>query len=197
MTKEKFVEKQPQTEEEKRLWEKVVEYENDYFEDFTLKPTSILHNLLVYEIQDETGNFVETSEDPPYMELSWNYDFKIEDLDDCTGLCNKESRIITIDPKYTDDPAVLLHEMIHAYISLFQGDQTVVFLECLLLRLYNELKTKIPDLEKRIIEHTHTIRQEDFINHGSHGLLFYLKSLDLDMRLGLPLGTVCGYGRDY
>ena len=31
---------------------------------------------------------------------------------------------------------------------------------------------------------------------GSHDVLFFLKSLDLDLKLGFKLGTVCGYGRD-
>lgn len=63
--------------------------------------------------------------------------------------------------------------------------------------LYNELKTKVPDLDKRIVDYTHALRQQRItIEGGSHDLLFFLKSLDLDFRCGYKLGTVCGYGRD-
>lgn len=30
---------------------------------------------------------------------------------------------------------------------------------------------------------------------GNHDILFFLKSLDVDLRCGYTLGTVCGYGR--
>jgi hypothetical protein len=199
MTREEFIERQPQTEEEKRLWEKIAEYEDAYFEDFTLQPDSILHDFICIETEDDSGNLVEYANDLPdkglfYLEAP--YAIKIENLDNHDGICNLETRTITIDPEHVDDQKVILHEMIHAYISQFKGDRIAVFLECLLLRLYNELKIKIPDLEGRIINHAHTIKQEDFNGHGSHGLLFFLKSLDLDLRLNLPLGSICSYGRD-
>ena len=48
-----------------------------------------------------------------------------------------------------------------------------------------------------IKSHSEFIHQSDMaVNSGEHGLLFLLKSLDLDIRFGFPLGTVCGYGRD-
>ena len=199
MTKEKFVEKQPQTEEEKRLWEKVAEYEEAYFKDFTLQSDSILHDFISFETEDDSGDLIEYAYDLPNTELFYfesPYTIKIANLDNYDGMCNMETRTITIDSEHVDDQKVILHEMIHAYIGQFKGDQFAVFSECLLLRLYNELKIKIPDLEGRIISHAHTIKQEDFNGHGSHGLLFFLKSLDLDLRLNLPLGSVCSYGRD-
>jgi len=199
MTAEEFFNRQPQTQEEEKLQEKMLEYEEAYFEDFTLKPDSILHDFIAVEIEDGSGNWIECFETLPNTELfccEAPYDIKIAVLDGYDGVCNTESRTITIGPGYIDDQKVILHEMIHAYISQFKGDQFAVFLECLLLRLYNKLKTKIPDLEGRIINHAHARTQEDFFGSGSHGLLFFLKSLDLDLRLNLPLGSVCSYGRD-
>jgi len=188
------------TADDQRLSTAIFEYEDQYFEDFTLKPDSILHDLLVYEVQDKKGNTFEDFDDlPAVMELGENYTFKIKKLKNCIGVCNTRLMKITIDPEYAENSAVILHEMIHAYIDLFKKSKYAIIetlFECLLLRLYNDLKTKIPDLEKRIIEHTHTIGQEDFKGKGSHGLLFFLKSLDLDLRLGLPLGRIYGYGRE-
>jgi len=86
--------------------------------------------------------------------------------------------------------------MIHAYIDLFREGGLYGVMECLLLKLYGDLKTKIPDLYTRIMDHAHARTQDEFIGSGSHGVLFFLKSLDIDLRLDAPLGTVCGYGRD-
>jgi len=187
------------TAEDQRLATAIFEYEGSYFEDFTLKPNSILHDLLVYEVTSNGKTFEASDYLPTDMELGENYIFKIKKLKGFAGVCNNRLKTLTIDPGYADDPAVILHEMIHAYIDLFQNSKYAIIatlFECLLLRLYNDLKIKIPDLENRIIEHAHTIKQEDFNSCGSHGLLFFLKSLDLDLRLGFPLGTVCGYGRE-
>jgi len=138
---------------------KIEEYEQLYFEDFTLQPNSILHDLLVYEVTREGKTFETSGDLPTDMELGENYTFKIKKLKGCAGVCNNRLKTITIDPEYADDPAVLLHEMIHAYIDLFQNSKYAIIatmFECLLLRLYNDLKIKIPDLENRIIEHAHT-----------------------------------------
>jgi len=200
MTSEEYFKRQPQTEEEKKLWEKISEYEDIYFDDFTLKPDSILRDFIYVKIKDDSGNWMECACDLPDTSLFFfdtPYAVKIENLDSADGICNTETRTITIAPEYVDDQKVILHEMIHAYITNFKGDQFAVLLECLLLRLYTELKAKISDLDNRIINHTHTIKQEDFYGHGSHGLLFFLKSLELDLRLGLPLGSICSYGRDF
>jgi hypothetical protein len=183
---------------ETELEYKIEEYESLYFEDFTLQPNSILHDLLVYEVTSNGKTFKTSDDLPTDLELWENYTFKIKKLKGFAGVCNNRLKTLTIDPGYADNPAVILHEMVHAYINLFKQSKYKIIetlFECLLLRIYNDLKTKIPDLENRIIGHTHTIKQEDFNGMGSHGLLFYLKSLDLDLRLGFPLGTVCGYGR--
>jgi hypothetical protein len=185
------------TEEEKCLGAKCGEYEQTYFEDFLLEPNSILHDFVCYQVEVEPGKCFETSYDFPDIELWQNgYIFKIDNLDDLAGQCDGKHRIITIDPEYANNPATILHEMIHAYINLFNETFFFRMEEYLLLSLYNDLKMKIPDLDKIIIDHSHMIRQEDFDNHGWHGILFFLKSLDLDLRLDLPLGTVCGYGRN-
>jgi len=198
MPGENFIKRQPQTEEEKKLWEKAWEYEETYFEDFTLKPDSILHDYLCFQVQDDSGNYFETNYDLPDMNIySNNYIIQVADLDGgFNGECNTESRIITITPKHIDRPEVLLHEMIHAYLDLFDKNRIAGIKEYLLLHLYSDLKTKISDLDKRILSHAHMISQEVFDSLNTHGILFFLKSLELDIRLNLPLGSVCSYGRD-
>jgi hypothetical protein len=188
------------TQEEQDLASKVEEYEELYFGDMTLKPDSILHDFICYKAQDDNGEWFETNEE---FDISiFPYQFTISRMDDCSGRCNPMERIMYIHPEYITDKSVILHEMIHAYEGiLLQNNEYSVWRQIcrdiLTFCLYNSLKTKINDLDARILGHSHIVRQERITNDGgSHGILFYLKSLDLDLRLGLKLGTVCGYGRD-
>ena len=181
-------------------WEKIEEYERAYFEDMTLQPGSILDDFMWRKAEYDSGN---REEDwiAPDMGLGHNgYTVKIDDLSASgdIAVCEDESHVIVIDSKYTDDKIVILHEMIHAYVGLFREGKPHMSLigiaELLLVRLYANLQKKIPDLDKRIIDHQNMIDVEIFAQHGPHDLLFFLKSLDLDLRLGFPLGTVCGHG---
>jgi hypothetical protein len=44
-----------------------------------------------------------------------------------------------------------------------------------------------------VIDHATTVAAAFNPNYWYHGTLFFLKSLDLDIRLNLDLGTVYGY----
>ena len=63
--------------------------------------------------------------------------------------------------------------------------------------LYQDLKSKIGNLDDVISRHLPLLNIRD-INWegGKHDLLFFVKSLDLDLRLGKELGTVFGYGQN-
>ena len=59
-----------------------------------------------------------------------------------------------------------------------------------------DLKTKIPKLDDIISSHAHLLTGSTiYYRGGLHDILFLLKSFDLDIRMGYPLGTVFGYGR--
>jgi hypothetical protein len=78
--------------------------------------------------------------------------------------------------------------------------------DALLISFYNDLKGKLStcnpgypnaDLDSLILDHAHFHNGKTItMIGGEHDVLFYLKSLDLDLRLGYQLGTVCGYGWD-
>lgn len=90
---------------------------------------------------------------------------------------------------------VFLHTLyqILYYASEEQGNVTK---EYFLLRLYNKLKPLIPEIDSLMTSHCDRLDYTStFKKGGNHGLLFYLKSLDLDLRCKYPLGTVCGYHR--
>ena len=55
---------------------------------------------------------------------------------------------------------------------------------------------KIPELDNIITGHAHLLNESVLYKQGGlHDILFLLKSFDLDIRMGYPLGTVFGYGR--
>lgn len=65
------------------------------------------------------------------------------------------------------------------------------------MHLYNKLNPEIPDLDDKIAGRANILSGMDiYIQGGKHDILFFLKSLDLDLRCGYKLGTVCGYDRD-
>lgn len=181
------------TPDELELHSKILEYEEEYFEDMCFQENSIIHDYLAYT--DEEG--LEFFDECFYDIQSSKYRFYVKTLDDDTmGETNLPEHTITIAPLYMDDKPVILHEMIHAYANTL-NEANPTHKDILLLALYNKLKTKISDIDNHILSHAHNLLQFDVtLTGGYHDVLFFLKSLDLDLRCGYKLGTVCGYGRD-
>lgn len=177
------------TSEEYKLHGDILEYEDAYFEDMTLQPFSPLHSIA--ELMENMYDVFDISLQGQY------YTFHIAILDDYTmGETCYTERKITIAPEYKNSKPVILHEMIHAYEHILH-DEHFTLNELMLLHLYNKLKPLISDLDTLIKKHAELYGQHCVsCTGGSHGILFYLKSLDLDMRCNYKLGTVCGYGRD-
>jgi hypothetical protein len=190
------------TEEEIELSADVEEYTGLYFGDMTFSPDSILHDFLYFRIHGDYGERGETISFPDDLDLSLScYRFKIAELEGYDGKCNAVQRIITITPKRRKDVSVIVHEMIHAFEEVLLREKYLTYRltlrDLLTFALYKKLKPQISDLDERILNHAHLLRQEDIIREGgSHGILFFLKSLDLDLQLDMKLGTVCSYGRD-
>ena len=171
-----------------------------YFRDMSLisdmSNPSTIHPFLVFELDDEP--MLATLEFGDELDIC-KFNFVIGDPGDgFTGECNTKNMTITIAPDFAEDNNVLLHEMIHAFEYLMEKLTGYSQLhDVVLLCLYNDLKLKIPDLDDLITKHAHLLYGVDITEHGGrHDVLFLLKSYDLDLRLNLPLGTVCGYGRD-
>lgn len=86
----------------------------------------------------------------------------------------------------------VIHEVLHAYEGYFEYRPRLH--DFWTIRLYSRLLLKISNLDKICIS---------FVNVGvgfgtemgnTHSILFLLKSLDIDLRLDIPLGTTFGYG---
>lgn len=178
--------------EEFKLYSTILDYGESYFEDMTFQENSLCWNIYSFIVE----NFEEL-----YLDLSsskWMYRFLIvEDTPEFLGQCNSLERTISITQSHINDKKTILHEMIHAYENILDSVGYSVLRENLLIALYRKLLPKISDLEQRIADHSELYSQTNVMNSGGkHDLLFFLKSLDLDIRCGYDLGTVCGYGRD-
>lgn len=177
---------QNRTPEECGLQLHALEYEEEYFEDMLLEKNSILY--------DVSETLLEYTDDV-FMGIGNVVRFYIINSNDFYGCfyCNEYK--IEIDRDHVTKK-VILHELIHYYE--YQLEMHFPFIrELLILELYNKLLPLIADLRERIFKHCEMYSHLDtFYGNGAHGVLFFLKSLDLDIRCGYPLGTVCGYGRD-
>ena len=168
------------------------EYEEENFEDMTLKEGSLLNDVI---------EIVENYTDGIYLGIDGR--LRIYVVDECenghcySGRYNLEDHKIEIVKEYINSKDVILHELIHFYEHQLEEEENPLIRELLIVELYNKLSPQIPDLRKRLFDHCELYSYvETFKSGGQHGVLFFLKSLDLDIRCGFPFGTVCGYGRD-
>ena len=162
---------------------KAMEFEARYFEDMTLQQwkESVLKTLY------DWGNV-----SPVTIENVKFYALEAEEDSPVTGQYDPEAKTISLRDRC--DGVVLLHEMIHHYEHSLRRLNPALC-ELLTVQLWDKLKERIGDLEERALRFLEIVEHNGLeASGGEHGLLFLLKSYDLDIRLGLPLGTVMGYG---
>ena len=182
----------------KKLYERVLELD-DMFDDMVFSPDSPTGDLI--KCRSKGLNDSEWIDDwaslPECLEYFspgfFRYDVK--ELDNYLGCFDRQSQTITIDSKCLNNDAVILHEMIHMHEYAI-NDLPMYFHDMLFASLFIDLQKKIPKLNEIIIGEAHILNETDLYNRGGlHDILFLLKSFDLDIRQGYPLGTVFGYGR--
>lgn len=118
--------------------------------------------------------------------------FKVEPIDDINGCFSPLEQTIIISPESIEYDNVILHEMIHAYEFLL--DELPVEHDVIYWTLYQDLKSKIHNIDDIITKCVPLLIDEHKELEGYHDVLFLLKSLDLDIRMLYPLGTVFSYG---
>ena len=175
-------------------------YEGYYFRDMTLKDKRIRKRLggQEWELIRPGARGRETDREYEYRESDltaaeitinvWVFNWRR--LRRCHGRCKPDDCIIEVRSGLKDDElkVVLLHEMIHAYQAMLSP----AYHEWLVLDIHSRLRRHIGErrLRRYIDFNTHTDNAVPF-----HGVLFALKSLDLDWRLRWKYGTVFNYGR--
>lgn len=188
------------TDEEKQLCDNAVEYAEEYFSDFRFELESVVSDFVSMEDEAESG--LDTFGAPfeiQYFDqvVMGSLIYKVEPLDEnVVGQYEPGKHILTISPQYINDKPSILHELIHVFETVIDICPKY-FHDILFYCIYRDLNGKIPDLHDRIVRHTHLYFGDEITREGgTHDILFFLKSLDLDLKCGYKLGTVCGYGRD-
>lgn len=186
------------SEQEKILVEKVLTFEEEYFTDMTLE-----------EYKEELGGYIDEDGDEDVIEIvpegylsvaRWIIKV-VPSIDPCEGgtvlaQCDIFEKTMSVSEKYKNDDITILHEMIHAYEQMLK-EYNDSLREFLILKLYNKLLPLIPNLDEVITKDSHVLVKEGFLDsQKEHTILFLLKSLELDLRLDKPLGTVYAYKRD-
>ena len=124
-----------------------------------------------------------------------SYHFSIADDEETVGRFDEETKTLSIGKEYTEDERVWLHELIHLYEhNLESVPGGMVFRDAVIWHLYCKLRDSISDLDKIISMYM----QMDYISHiyhlgWTHDLLFFIKSLDIDLAKGWARYTTFGY----
>ena len=169
----KWVEQQ--TDEISNLHINALMYEN-LFDDMCIAKSSIMGKYLDTpqgSLKEDTYHF---SIDAHY------YKFIVTETTE-NGETDIFERTIKINPQFIDDKNIILHEMIHAHEHILSLVNPLLK-ETLILELYKKLFPVLKNLDCIIYNHANISHNSDLAELGGyHGVLFLLKSLDLDLRL--------------
>lgn len=179
----KWVEQQ--TDEISNLHINTLMYE-DLFDDMCIAKSSIMGKYL----DTPQGSL---KEDTYHLSIDAHYYKFIVTETTENGETDIFERTIKINPQFVDDKNIILHEMIHAHEHILSLVNPLLK-ETLIVELYKHLLLKFKDLDCIIYNHANISHNSDLAELGGyHGLLFMLKSLDLDFRCGNDPFTIFGY----
>ncbi|MCK4364888.1 MAG: hypothetical protein KAW45_02445 [Thermoplasmatales archaeon] len=169
-------------------------YEDRYFKDMTMQLKSIKDYYMCYYC-DEDGKIQGKGNrgDPPYISISdWKIvEKKLRKREGYCNVCNLEIALKQgLSPK--ERKITFFHEMIHAYEAELQWAEQDHAKELVFIFLYKNLIKKVG--EKKANSFLKIVSGSMFWE-SSHSVLFTLKSLDFDIRLKLPFGSVFSYGK--
>ncbi len=164
-----------------------------YFTDMTLEDYPALTAIL-----DERGDYGHT----PHIEYVRFAPIELAPPDwvddDTLGAYYNETKTIF----FRDGMSVssLCHEMTHYYEHFFmeEAKEKPGILQWLTVQLWQKVNAVVDGLDvaaQDFLELTYH-KEEIEADGGGHDLLFWLKCLDIDIALGLPLETTFGYGRE-
>lgn len=157
-----------------------IELEAKYFGDMTLEEFPQILAVL-----DEWGDCRKPTIDTARIIM-------LDSTGDTLGTTDYKNRTISI--VYPTDVSTLAHEMIHWY-ELQLDDLNPNIRQLLACTLWTRLQTKIEGLAQRAERFLEVVSLNELESEGGeHDLLFLLKSYDMDLNLGLPLGSTFGYG---
>ena len=199
------------SEKERALWDKVAAMMYDYFEDMLFRRDSITEPFSRVQTLAAKGDIYSDE----YMDGEWedevlslpdtleyfsaeNVRVSIDNMSQAKGMFHIRSEDgvpeIVIGENYIDDDTVIAHELIHLHETILE-EYLPYACDIVFWALYQDLKTKIKNLDEIVSRHLSLLNIRDINREGGkHDLLFFVKSIDLDLRLGKELGTVFDYG---
>jgi len=189
-------------EEEHELKNYILKLENEYFSDMTFKDDSIASD---YFIKFSPPNRPKNKLNCGAFDLSKSYSLirnfwiNINYNGDKQRYGSVSSsgkfKIHKNQLKSLMRKPLVLHEMIHAYEIMLEKYPFMV--EVLISSLYNKLNKKIPNLYDELTTRLHFDYYMLIHRGGPHGVLFALKSFDLDLQCDYSIGTIyANYGYD-
>lgn len=110
------------------------------------------------------------------------------------GMFNEDERELMFNPECVGNLIILLNELIHAHEFIIASSRIPELRDVLVMTLYKKLIAKHTDLEEYLKKRV-SGEKFTFIHNvgGTHSILFALKSLDIDDRMGWKAGTTFGY----
>ncbi|MCL2443650.1 MAG: hypothetical protein FWD13_09355 [Treponema sp.] len=182
---------------EKRVKETMLEYEKLYFKDMTFTEGSITGDM--FSLYEDLGKERKNFFDVPFDLSISQIDVKFKNLGNHTrGKFIPKDMAIHFHYLYFDWRTVL-HEMIHAYsYLLLKINKTYPLRDYLIIRLYDKLRDELKNIKALTTAWAHYEHMDTLVSNewDGHGILFYLKSLDLEIELEQPWGMIRGYPFD-
>ena len=189
---------EPLTAEDLSATDKADILDEEYFGDMVFAKDSITYRYLKLDKNEEEYNMASL----PEVFTNYTSAFfgcKYEGMNDkCYGAFQFNNRTIYLSNNISDkkfEDIVLLHELIHVHEWILEEEKVPLFYrDIIFMSLYLDLKDKIEDLDQRIsnLSYLYSLSSIRKVG-GEHGLLFLLKSFDLDLKRGYELGTVFSY----
>lgn len=187
------------TNDDRALVDRVYAFEQ-YFKDMMFSPGTPAGELIKVNTKSpDDDDWLEADLDIPEHLANAPYEFfkfiVSQPEDDCDGYFDGQNQVLCVSPDHLKDDSTVLHEMIHLH-EFVVNEHLMFYHDTLLWSLYSDLKHTIPELDTIINEHAHILNEDSlYASGGVHDILFLLKSFDLDIKMGYPLGSVFAYGR--
>ena len=186
------------TPEQKKLFDRISAF-SVLFDDLLFKPGTATHEMMRCQVcnKGEWKNYyLDAPDEIEYFDYSF-FTFSVKPLsEDCVGYFFPAEQELCIASAFIGNDAAILHEMIHLHEFVLDCAPSFCH-DMAFWGLYTQLRERIPQLDEIISANSFMLTQESVYElGGTHDLLFLLKSFDLDIRKGYPLGTVFAYGKE-
>lgn len=199
------------SEDERALWNRAAEMGHDYLDDMVFADGTCTESFKKVLAKSTKGSVY----DDDYMDGEWTDDYaplpdsieyfgfnfvrtKVVDNSNKSGYFNVVDDIpeIVINKNYIDDDPTIAHELIHLYEYVLD-EYKPIFRDAVFWGIYQNLKKRVTGLDDAISYFLDLLNTEEINKEGgNHDLLFFVKSIDIDVNMKLPLGTVFGYEQD-